>query len=142
VAVLNAALLLLLQALSLILFFNRWIAGVSLKLLRRHEFDEVNLTFQPTVTVVVPMFNEGANIRGTLESLLALNYPAGKLDIIVIDDCSTDDSYDHANAVARVSGGRLCSPVRPRWPAHAWARSCRRACAQPESPARGWQRSD
>ncbi len=104
---LTAALMILLQALSLILFFNRWVAGVSLKLLRRKVFDEVDPTFEPTVTVVVPMFNEGASIRSTLESLLALRYPTGKLDIIVVDDCSTDDSYDHARAVARASGGRL-----------------------------------
>jgi cellulose synthase/poly-beta-1,6-N-acetylglucosamine synthase-like glycosyltransferase len=105
--VLNTALLLLLQALSLILFFNRWIAGVSLKFLRKRVFDEVDHGFEPTVTVVVPMFNEGPAIRATLESLLALRYPVGKLDIIVVDDCSTDDSYDHAAAVARGSGGRL-----------------------------------
>ena len=104
---LTAALMILLQALSLILFFNRWVAGVSLKLLRRKVFDEVDPTFEPTVTVVVPMFNEGASIRSTLESLLALRYPTGKLDIIVVDDCSTDDSYEHARAVARASGGRL-----------------------------------
>jgi cellulose synthase/poly-beta-1,6-N-acetylglucosamine synthase-like glycosyltransferase len=113
VDVLNAALLILLQALSLILFFNRWIAGVSLKLLRRRVFDEVDPTFEPTVTVVVPMFNEGAAIRGTLESLLALRYPTGKLDIIVVDDCSTDDSYAHAAAVARASGGRLAVMRNP-----------------------------
>ena len=104
---LNTFLLVLLQALSVILFFNRWIAGVSLKLLRRRVFDEVDPTFEPTVTVVVPMFNEGASIRGTLESLLALRYPAGKLHIVVVDDCSTDDSFAHASAVARASDGRL-----------------------------------
>ena len=104
---LNAALMILIQALSLILFFNRWIAGVSLKLLRRKVFAEADYSFEPTVTVVVPMFNEGASIRSTLASLLALRYPAGKIDIIVVDDCSTDDSYDHANAMARASGGRL-----------------------------------
>ena len=104
---LNAALVILLQALSLILFFNRWIAGVSLKLLRRKVFDEVDHSFEPTVTVVVPMFNEGVAIKDTLDSLLRLRYPAGKLDIVVIDDCSTDDSYEHACAVARTSGGRL-----------------------------------
>ncbi|HVV86184.1 MAG TPA: glycosyltransferase [Kofleriaceae bacterium] len=104
---LNSALTLLLQALSLILFFNRWIAGVTLKLLRGHVFDEVDPTFEPTVTVVVPMFNEGAGIRATLESLLALHYPADKLEIVVVDDCSTDDSHAHASAVAKASGGRL-----------------------------------
>jgi len=53
------------------------------------------------------LFNEGAGIRATLESVLGMEYPHEKLDIIVIDDCSTDDSYQHAAAVARRAGGRL-----------------------------------
>ncbi len=104
---LNTLLLLLLQALGMVVFFNRYIAGVALKILRRKVFDDADYTLQPTVTVVVPMFNEGQNIRSTLESLLALEYPHDKLEITVIDDCSTDDSYQHAMAIARTSGGRL-----------------------------------
>jgi cellulose synthase/poly-beta-1,6-N-acetylglucosamine synthase-like glycosyltransferase len=105
--VLNAALLLMLQTLGLVLFFNRYIANVAVKILRRNVFEERDLTFEPTVTVVIPMFNEGAGIRATLESVLATDYPQEKLEIVVIDDCSTDDSYQHAQAVARRSGGRL-----------------------------------
>jgi cellulose synthase/poly-beta-1,6-N-acetylglucosamine synthase-like glycosyltransferase len=105
--VLNAALLLMLQMLGLVLFFNRYIANVAVKILRRNVFEERDLAFEPTVTVVIPMFNEGAGIRATLESVLATDYPQEKLEIVVIDDCSTDDSYQHAQAVARRSGGRL-----------------------------------
>jgi cellulose synthase/poly-beta-1,6-N-acetylglucosamine synthase-like glycosyltransferase len=105
--VLNAALLLMLQTLGLVLFFNRYIANVAVKILRRNVFEERDLSFEPTVTVVIPMFNEGAGIRATLDSVLATDYPQEKLEIIVIDDCSTDDSYHHAQAVARKSGGRL-----------------------------------
>ena len=104
---LNSMLLIGLQALGLIVFFNRWIASIALKILRRKVFDEADYTRQPTVTVVVPLFNEGEGIRATLESLLALDYPHDKLDITVVDDCSTDDSYQHAMAIARKSGGRL-----------------------------------
>jgi len=49
----------------------------------------------PGVSLIVPMWNEEKTIIGTLESVLAMkeNY-GGELEIIVIDDRSTDDSYD------------------------------------------------
>ncbi len=104
---LNSAVALLLQALGLVLFFNRFIAGVMLRFFKRKTFDEADYSFQPTVTVVVPMYNEGREIRRTIASLLALDYPAGKLEIVVIDDCSTDDSFAHASAMIDDSGGKL-----------------------------------
>ncbi|MBK9033098.1 MAG: glycosyltransferase [Myxococcales bacterium] len=104
---LNNALAILLQALGAVLFFNRFIAGVALRFLKKQAFDEADYGYQPTVTVVVPMYNEGAEIRRTLGSLLELAYPTDKLDIVVIDDCSSDDSFAHASAVAATSGGRL-----------------------------------
>ena len=57
---------------------------------------ELNRDYQPTVTVVTPMFNEGARIRQTIASILDQNYPLEKLSVIVVDDCSTDDSYEQA----------------------------------------------
>lgn len=42
------------------------------------------------VTIAVPAYNEEATIRKTLQSLLALDYPKKKLEIIVVDDGSTD----------------------------------------------------
>jgi biofilm PGA synthesis N-glycosyltransferase PgaC len=53
----------------------------------------------PPVTVLVACYNEGANIRDTLVSLSREDYP-GKLEIIVIDDGSTDDSLSIARAAA------------------------------------------
>ena len=44
----------------------------------------------PKVTVLVPCANEERTLAKTLKSLLALNYPKKKLEIIVIDDNSTD----------------------------------------------------
>src|SRR5688572_30509689 len=97
----------LLHALFTVVFVNRYVAGVLLRILRGKKFDETIDLFEPTVGVVIPMFNEGAAIKETLRSLLAQEYPVAKLSITVIDDCSTDDSYQQAMEIARKSGGRL-----------------------------------
>jgi poly-beta-1,6-N-acetyl-D-glucosamine synthase len=44
----------------------------------------------PSVAVIVPCWNEASTIAATCESLLALNYPKDKLEIILVDDGSTD----------------------------------------------------
>ena len=93
--------------LGLVVFINRFVAGVVLKWWKGRRWDEATDDFEPAVTVIIPMFNEGHGIRETLDTLLGQTYPAHKLDIIVVDDCSTDDSFEHATAVARSSGGRV-----------------------------------
>lgn len=46
----------------------------------------------PSVSVVVPVRNRAEQIRKCVESLLALEYPKDKLEIIVVDDASEDDT--------------------------------------------------
>ncbi len=47
----------------------------------------------PSVTVIVPAYNEGAQVLKTIESILASNYPADRLQIVSIDDGSRDDTW-------------------------------------------------
>ncbi len=84
-----------------IVFCNRYIVGLYLKRLKGHKFDETIEGYEPTVSVVIPMFNEGEGIYRTLKSLVNLDYPKDKLEIVVVDDCSTDDSYQWARQAAR-----------------------------------------
>jgi cellulose synthase/poly-beta-1,6-N-acetylglucosamine synthase-like glycosyltransferase len=56
--------------------------------------------FAPPVSVVVPAYNEGRVIIGTVASLLRQRY-AGPIEIVVVDDGSTDDTA----AVARDAFG-------------------------------------
>ncbi|MDE3057319.1 MAG: glycosyltransferase [Bacteroidota bacterium] len=49
-----------------------------------------NLGNEPLLSVVVAARNEEKNIERTLASLSALDYPKQKLEIIVVDDSSTD----------------------------------------------------
>ncbi|HVY35961.1 MAG TPA: glycosyltransferase [Candidatus Paceibacterota bacterium] len=48
----------------------------------------------PTVAVVVPCWNEQATVHGTVESLLALDYPKDRFEIIIVDDGSTDSTWN------------------------------------------------
>ncbi len=50
----------------------------------------------PTVTIVVPAWNEGKTIIGTVNSLLSLDYPKDRLTLFIIDDGSTDDTLSVA----------------------------------------------
>ncbi|HEY4245189.1 MAG TPA: glycosyltransferase [Kofleriaceae bacterium] len=100
-------LLVILHSLAVVVFVNRYVAGIILKLARRSNWDETIEGYEPTVTCVIPMFNEGAAIKETLQSLLDSKYPQHKLNVICVDDNSTDDSYEHAREVAKTSGGRL-----------------------------------
>lgn len=48
----------------------------------------------PIVSIMVPAHNEGKVIYKTVRSLLLLNYPNDKYEIIVINDNSSDNTYD------------------------------------------------
>lgn len=48
----------------------------------------------PTVSIMVPAHNESIVIKQTVESLLRLDYPKDKFEVIVINDNSTDDSAE------------------------------------------------
>ena len=100
-----------------LVFLNRYFGGLWLKQVKGARFDETIEGYEPTVTVVIPLFNEGEGIYQTLQSLLEQDYPADKLDVIVVDDCSTDDSYAWAKrAEARDAAPRAArSRTRTTW---------------------------
>lgn len=50
----------------------------------------------PMVSLMVPCFNEEDNLGGVLNSLLEMDWPKEKLEIIVIDDGSSDNTLEIA----------------------------------------------
>jgi N-acetylglucosaminyltransferase len=103
----TATLWVIVHCLAVVVFVNRYVAGILLRFFRGRKWDETRDDYEPTVTAIIPMFNEGAAIKETLQSLVDSDYPHDKLRIICVDDCSTDDSYEHALEVAKRSGGIL-----------------------------------
>lgn len=54
-----------------------------------------NVGYEPTVTVLVPCFNEGEAIRKTIERIFSSGYPEEKLEVVCVNDGSKDDSLYH-----------------------------------------------
>lgn len=57
--------------------------------------------YRPTVSIVVPAHNEAPIIEKTLDCLMDIDYPASKLQIIIADDGSTDDTVKIVRAYKR-----------------------------------------
>ncbi|MFZ7103439.1 MAG: glycosyltransferase family 2 protein [Peptococcaceae bacterium] len=53
----------------------------------------VDPSFTPGVTIIIPCFNEEKWISRTILSCVDQDYPLDRLEVIVVDDCSTDHSY-------------------------------------------------
>lgn len=54
----------------------------------------------PALAVIVPARNEAANIETSVNALLAQHYPAGKLHVWVVDDCSSDGTAEIVEQLA------------------------------------------
>jgi biofilm PGA synthesis N-glycosyltransferase PgaC len=78
-------------------------AGYPLVLLwlgRRGSPRAVSPECLPTVTVFLAAYNEAKGIARKIENSLALDYPAGRLDVVVASDGSTDGTADVARRYA------------------------------------------
>jgi cellulose synthase/poly-beta-1,6-N-acetylglucosamine synthase-like glycosyltransferase len=49
----------------------------------------------PPLTLVVPACNEAAGIDATLEAIAALDYPAERMEVVLVDDASDDATAVH-----------------------------------------------
>lgn len=65
---------------------------------RRDKFEH-----HPDISILVACYNESGNIAGTLTSLMAQDYP-GRMQVLVLDDGSTDDSVAVARATIAAAG--------------------------------------
>jgi cellulose synthase/poly-beta-1,6-N-acetylglucosamine synthase-like glycosyltransferase len=66
---------------------------------RRFARRAADADFAPTVSLIIPAYNESAVIARTITSLRAQRYAA--LEILVVDDGSTDDTLAAAEGAAR-----------------------------------------
>jgi biofilm PGA synthesis N-glycosyltransferase PgaC len=92
----------------LVLLILRYVGLLWFSYLNHLERTDDEPTHLPPITILVPAYNEGAVIQGSIRSLLELDYP--RYEILVLDDGSKDDTYakasayagDHGRAVVRV----------------------------------------
>lgn len=73
--------------------------------LRYQPFAAARPDEAPLLSVVIPAYNEGAMVESSIASAAAAHYPRGRLEIIAIDDGSTDDTWRYMQrAAARYPG--------------------------------------
>ncbi len=65
------------------------------------EFASAKLEEAPSLTVIIPAYNEGAMVEKTIDSVAASNYPTGRLEIFVVDDGSRDDTWEYITRAAQ-----------------------------------------
>lgn len=97
--------IILMRAESVIYFkFNRWLYLYSIIaavfLLSRYIFGglykpfTLDTNYTPGVSIVIPCFNEEKWIKQTIVGCINQNYPIDKLEVIIVDDCSNDNSVE------------------------------------------------
>lgn len=95
--------IILMRAESVIYFkFNKWLYLYSIIaavfLLSRYILGmlykpvPIDIDYTPGVTIIIPCFNEEKWIDRTILSCINQDYPIDKLEVIVVDDCSNDES--------------------------------------------------
>ncbi|VVB51343.1 Glycosyltransferase AglI [uncultured archaeon] len=86
----------------------------EMRRIRRYAVTDATL---PEVTAIIPAYNESDCIGSTIESILDLDYPKNKLNVLVVDDGSTDDTlakaktYEgpHVKALTKKNSGKAAS---------------------------------
>ncbi|MCT8978704.1 glycosyltransferase [Clostridium sp. CX1] len=100
-----SAFIILMRAESIIYFkFNKWMYLYSIIaavfLLSRYLFGvlykplPMDVNYTPGVTIIIPCFNEEEWIENTILSCINQDYPVDKLEVIVVDDRSNDNSVE------------------------------------------------
>lgn len=66
----------------------------------------------PSITITVPCYNEERSIAATIESLLALDYPADRRHLLIVSDASTDRTDEIVRTFASRGVELVRLPVR------------------------------
>jgi cellulose synthase/poly-beta-1,6-N-acetylglucosamine synthase-like glycosyltransferase len=72
------------------LYFGYPVLLILVGLLRQRSISKKDIT--PSVTLLIPAYNEEAVMAAKLDNALALDYPRQKLDILVVSDGSDDST--------------------------------------------------
>ena len=96
--------------------YAAWVMAVYPMLLRRkatvHPRAVQKGAFQPSVTAVVPAYNGAKYVAAKLESILTSDYPAEKLDVLLLADGCSDGTEDAARSYTRTGRVRVVSLPR------------------------------
>jgi cellulose synthase/poly-beta-1,6-N-acetylglucosamine synthase-like glycosyltransferase len=90
--------------LVLVVFCNRYVLGSLLRVSDKRTEKSYNQDplHWPSVAIIVPVYNEGNHVLQTAASFNELDYPRAKLQVVFVDDQSTDDTYEYLQEACRL----------------------------------------
>ena len=86
---------------AIVVFISLYITIVWVSFLYLWEPKHVTKKDLPSVTIVIPAYNEELGIKKTINSVIALDYPKNKIKIIVVNDGSTDRTKEVAEELRK-----------------------------------------
>ena len=75
-------------SIAVFIFISFLFAVVLMAMLKKERYNE----FEPKISIIIPAYNEETRIKNCLDSILASSYKKDKIEIIVVDDGSTDNT--------------------------------------------------
>lgn len=67
----------------------------------------------PAISVIIPAYNEGRLVEDSISSVAQSNYPEDRLQIIVVDDGSTDDTWHFIQKAASEASANVKTIRKP-----------------------------
>jgi hyaluronan synthase len=104
----------LVTSLAVVAFKVSFTVFMLVHFLRYRATPSVSDAELPTLTVIVPAFNEGRLVFDTLVSISRSSYPREKLQVLAIDDGSTDDTWDWIQRASQELGDFVAIHKQPR----------------------------
>jgi cellulose synthase/poly-beta-1,6-N-acetylglucosamine synthase-like glycosyltransferase len=95
------ALFLLLLAFIIAYIIRHYIFTLAVLKNNQRRKNVENTNYQPTVSILIPAHNEEQVIGRLLQGITKLTYPKEKLQVIVIDDASTDNTGEIAEQYSK-----------------------------------------
>ncbi|WP_299985522.1 glycosyltransferase [uncultured Pontibacter sp.] len=93
-----------------ILYFIVFTALLLLLLFNRRRYTSTVVNF-PQVSILIAARNEEHNILACLQAIAALDYPADKIEVLIGDDGSTDQTRALVEAYIKDKPGYTCLPI-------------------------------
>ncbi len=98
ISIVDLALIVVFGVVYLWIFYNVPIMAAGVKNALKNKREGKNLTLSenksfPSFSVIVPVKNEGKLVGRLFEAIQKINYPKEKIEIVVVEDGSSDDTF-------------------------------------------------
>lgn len=83
-----------------IYLFSRFLLTIFYHFFKGKYFN-IKKKYEPKISFVIPVYNEEKDIENTIKKCFDSNYPKRKIEVVVVNDCSTDGTKKILNSLKK-----------------------------------------